>query len=180
MSKAFIAMLVGAVAIFVASTAFTSDPKPHAESAAARPIVVGTYDNRAVAIAYAASDFNPVSTQMQKYKAAEEAGDQETMAELEAWGQTHQRQLHRQGFCRVSVTDLLEHVKDQLPAVADKTGVDVIAFDCNYHGKHVELVDVTLEIVALYHPDKKVMNSIVEIMKHEPVDLDVIEQHHEH
>ena len=87
---------------------------------------IGVYDNRAIAIAFAASKFNPVSEQMKKYEAAKKAGDKEQMDKLEAWGKKHQRQLHRQGFGRVPVNDLLAHVKDQLPEVAKRNRVQAI------------------------------------------------------
>ena len=55
---------------------------------------VGIYDNRAIAIAYAASSFDPVSGKMKEYEAAKQAGDKKRVKELESWGKAHQRLLH--------------------------------------------------------------------------------------
>ena len=83
---------------------------------------VGTYDNRAIAVAYAPSRFNPGGEKMREYRQAAAEGDEARMAELSAWGEAHQRALHRQGFGRVPVDDLLAHVADRLPEVAAAEG----------------------------------------------------------
>ncbi len=139
---------------------------------------IGIYDNRAIAIAYAASKFNPVGKQMKLYERAKAEGDKETQKKLEDWGQKHQRQLHRQGFGRVPVDDLLLHVKDQLPVVASQTGVVAIVWQCNFHLDKVEVVDVTAELVALFEPNEKTLKNIEMIKNQEPVDLDELEQMH--
>jgi len=141
---------------------------------------VGVYDSRAIAVAYAASEFNPVDDKMQQHQAAKAAGDEAKVQKLEAWGESHQRQLHRQGFGRVPVTDLLAHVQDRLPDVAEEANVDVIAFECNYLGPGVEEVDITMELVMLYDPSPKTLKTVAELMKHDPISIDEIEQHHEH
>ncbi|MHC4414881.1 MAG: hypothetical protein ACYS0G_06320 [Planctomycetota bacterium] len=141
---------------------------------------VGVYDNRAIAVAYATSRFNPVSEKMAEFEKAKAAGDAKRVEELEAWGEKHQRQLHRQGFGRVPVDDLLAHVKDELPEVARKTGIDAIAWHCDYASADVEQVDITTELVMLFDPSKKTLKTVQELRKHEPVDLDVLEQGHDH
>ena len=137
---------------------------------------IGTYDNRAIGIAFAASKFNPVAAKMKEYHEAKAAGNTARVKELDAWGQQHQRELHRQGFSRVPVTDLLEPVKDQLPALATKLGVQAIAFDCNYATPGTEIVDVTLELVKLYEPSEQTMKWVTESLKSKPVDLDEIDR----
>lgn len=143
-------------------------------------IRVGTYDNRAIAIAYAPSKYNPVPEKMKEYKSAKEAGDEERMKELEAWGEKQQRKLHRQGFGRVPVDDLLAHVNDRLPEVARSTGVDIIAWECNYVADNVEVVDVTTELVKLFDPSEKTLNFVKQLEGQPPVAPDKIEQDHEH
>lgn len=150
------------------------------DTAAARggSIRIGTYDSRAVAIAFAGSKFNPVGQKMKELEAARNAGDAAKVKELEAWGQAYQRQLHRQGFARVPVTDLLEHVKDQLPALAERLDLDVIAFELNYRGEGVEPVDITMELVALFNPSEQSLKWAKEAMKREPVGLEEVESQH--
>ena len=133
-----------------------------------------------MAVACARSRFNPVGEKMRELKAAQAAGDKEKVAELEAWGPARQRALHRQGFGRVPVDDLLEPVAERLPEVAREAGVDAIVFDCNWTGPGVEVVDVTDALVALFDPSEKTLATIEELKKHAPADLDEIERSHEH
>lgn len=146
--------------------------------ASSAPVRIGIYDNRPIALAYARSEYNPVSSKMREYEQAKAAGDDALMKKLEQWGTTHQRQLHRQGFSRVPVTDLLEHIADDLPALARELGVDAIVFECNAHGDNVEIVDVTRDVVALFGLSDEMIEESMEISKHDPVDLD--ELNHDH
>ncbi|MFZ5832812.1 MAG: hypothetical protein ACOY3P_22225 [Planctomycetota bacterium] len=141
---------------------------------------VGVYDNRAIAVAWAPSRFNPVAEKMKEMEQAKAAGDEAKQKELKAWGQSHQRKLHRQGFGRMPVDDLLAPVKDRLPEVARKTSVDAIVWQCDYAGENVEMVDVTSELVELFDPSPKTRKIAAEIVTKPPVDLDEIEKHHDH
>lgn len=129
---------------------------PAGEQPQAGKVRIGTYDNRAIAIAYAASMFNPVTEKMKEYEAAKQAGDAKKMAELEAWGKSLQRTLHFQGFGRVPVTDLLESVKDGVAKVAADNQLSIIAMQCDFTADDVEVVDVTAELVELFDPTDKV------------------------
>lgn len=143
-------------------------------------IRVGVYDNRAVACAYAPSKYNPVSEKMRQYKEAKARGDEKKCAELKAWGEKHQRQLHRQGFAKVPVDDLLVHVRDGLAALAKEKKLALITRECDYQAPNVEIVDVTDEIVRLYDPSEKTLKIVEEIRKVEPAGLEVVEKHHDH
>jgi hypothetical protein len=147
------------------------------ETASAR-VRVGTYDNRAVAVAYAASKYNPVGEKMKEHQAAKAAGNDGRVKELEAWGAQHQRQLHRQGFCRVPVDDLLAHVKDKLPEVAEKAEVSAIVLQGEYLASGTEAVDVTDALVQLFEPSAKTLKTIAGLRKKPPVDLDELEKFH--
>lgn len=138
---------------------------------------IGVYDSRAVAVAYAASRFNPVREKMKEMKAAKAIGNQPKIKELEEWGQAHQRQLHRQGFGRVPVDDLLAHVKDQLPAVAGRAGVVAIAMSCDWTGAEVETIDVTDALVALFEPSARTLSIVRDMKGKAPLPLDEIEGH---
>lgn len=140
---------------------------------------VGVYDSRAIAVAYVHSPYSPTSGKMKEYEEAKAAGDEARVKELEAWGEKHQRQLHRQGFGRVPVSDLLEHVKDRLPELAEQIGVDVIAFECNYLGPNVEEVDITVELAKLFDDSERTLETIEQLRQMDPLDLDEIEAHHD-
>ena len=170
--------LIPAIAAGILFSVATGSSTARADDS--KKLRVGIYDNRAIAVAYAPSKYNPVSSKMKEYKEAKAAGDTERAKQLEAWGEKHQRQLHRQGFGRVPVDDLLAHVKDQLPEVARKAGVNVIAWGCDYAAPNVEQVDVTDELVKLFDPSEKTLKIVAQIKNHKPADLDEIEHNHEH
>lgn len=108
---------------------------------------------------------------MAEYKEAKAVGDSATIRELEAWGPRFQRQLHFQTFGRAPVDDLLLLVKDKIPEVAARTGVDMIGWYPDYTGAEVEIVDITGELVALFNPTQEKLESIKQIKDVEPVPL---------
>jgi hypothetical protein len=167
----------------VAALILTLTLAPAGQSATepAAKLRVGVYDSRAIAIAYGNSDYLPAKEMKQKYRAAKEAGDEARVKELEAWGEDHQKKLHFQGFGRVPVTDLLELVKDRIPDVAKAAGVDVIAFECNYTGPNVEVVDVTEELALLFLPSEQALTWLKEIRQVEPLSLtELANMDHDH
>ena len=167
-------MRATAVALLVIVAAAIVVPASGAEPANLR---VGVYDNRAVTVAYAHSEFNPVDEKMKKHKQAEAQGDTGRMKELEAWGERHQHELHLKGFCHAPVDDLLAYVEDRLPEVARRTGVDVIARACDYVAEDVDVVDVTMELVALFDPGEEALRTIEQMEGVEAVPLADIERH---
>ena len=152
-----------------------ADETKAANDPAGEVIRIGVYDTRAIALAYAASRFNPVANKLEEMEAAKAAGDTERIKELETWGQKHQRQLHRQGFGRVPVDDLLEHVNDKIPGVIEKADVVAITARLDFANAKVEAVDVTDALVALYDPPKRTLEWIRQLKGKEPVDLDDLE-----
>ncbi len=144
-----------------------------------KKIRLGVYDNRAIAIAWASSKYNLVGQKIGEMKKAEADGDTEKAGELREWGKNLQRKLHRQGFGRVPVDDLLVPVKDRFPEVAKKTGVVAIVWQSDYAGEDVELVDITQDLVTLFNPSEKVLRwtNPEELKKNPPLDLEFIEQH---
>lgn len=147
-------------------------PPPTGADPAPAKLRVGVYDNRGIAIAWFHSEYNDLGELRKEYERAKQAGDEERVKELEELGPKLQRRLHFQGFGRAPVTELLEHVKDQLPGVAEETGVDVIAFECNYLGPDVEKIDITLELVALYDPTPETLKTVRELIEQDPVALE--------
>ena len=134
-------------------------------------IRIGTYDSRAIAIAYAHSRFNPVKEKWAAYEKAKAAGDRDKIKELEAWGQEHQRQLHFQGFSRVPVDDLLAPVKDGVAKLARERNLAAITMSCDFTGAQVELVDVTDDLIKLYDPSEKTLKTARSVRAVKPVPL---------
>jgi hypothetical protein len=132
---------------------------------------IGVYDSRAVAVAYARSKFNPLQAKMAEHAAAKSAGDEKKVKELEAWGQQQQRMLHFQGFCRVPVTDLLEHVKPGLDKLIADQHLAAIAMACDATSSGVEIVDITDQIVDLYEPSEQARQTIRQLKDVAPTSL---------
>lgn len=135
-------------------------------------LVVGVFDSRAVAIAYAHSEFlnEIMKEKMAEHKKAKKAGDTEKVKELEAWGQAHQEKLHKQGFGTASVKEILKHIKRDIPKVAKEAGVDIIVskWDMVYQDKNARFVDVTELIIRGYNPPEKALKSIRKLKTYEP------------
>jgi hypothetical protein len=147
-----------------------------AQSRAAEGVVrIGTYDNRAIAIAYAHSQYLPLVEKTREYDSAEAAGDTVRMEEINEYMKALQRQLHRQGFGRAPVDDLLEPVADRMPGLAADLGVDAIVWICDFAGQGVEVIDVTMDLVGLYDPTQETIDMCRKVFEYEPVDLDELD-----
>ena len=153
---------------------------PAGQESKAAEVRVGTYDNRAIAVAYAASRFNPVAEKKELLEQAKKTGDRSRVADLEAWGERYQRRLHRQAFARVPVDDLFEPVKERLAEVARQSGLALIAPSCDWTDAGVQVVDVTDSLVALYEPSAKTLATVAELRKQPPLDLEEVEEGHDH
>lgn len=156
--------ILGALGVIASAQSGDAGAKPPA-------VRVGTYDSRAIAVAYAASTFNPVREKMKEYEAAKNAGDAEKMAALEAWGKNRQRMLHFQGFGRVPVDDLLEPVQEGVARIAADEQLAMIAMACTFAAEGVEVVDVTDQLVELFQPTEKTRATVRQVREAEPMSL---------
>jgi len=138
---------------------------------------VGIYDSRAVAVAFAHSDWNekrlePKMAEMEKAKAI---GDTKKIKELDEWGKAQQAKFHRQGFSTTSVDDILEYIKDNLPQIAEDA--NVIALVSKWDKKTLnrykaaELIDVTDQMAAQFNPDEKTLKTIEQLKEKKPIPL---------
>lgn len=166
--------LVFIVSIFVASglvAGVALTPCVRAASLSSAPVRIGTYDNRSIAVAFAASRFNPVRQKMAEYTAAVQRGDRDRADELKAWGEKAQRELHFQGFGRAPVGDLLKHVSVEMAALAEVKGLKAVVAECDYTAEGVEVVDITDELVELFDPSDQTREMARGIRKADPVPL---------
>ncbi len=138
-------------------------------------IRVGIYDSRAVAIAFAHSEFNGIDAKMAEMEKAKAAGDTKKIRELDQWGKAQQAKLHRQGFSTAPVDDILEHIKDNLPQITKDANVAALVSKWDKKTlkryKSAELFDVTDLIVAQFNPNEKVLRTIEQIKKKKPIPL---------
>lgn len=158
------ALVLGSVAILSAGSGGVETPQ-------GAKVRIGTYDSRAIVIAYAHSRFNPVGEKTASYEKAKAAGDRAKMKELEAWGEEHQRQLHFQGFGRAPVDDLLVPMKDEVAKLGRERHLAAITMSCEFTSADVELVDITEELVKLYSPSEKTLEHVRAIRKVKPAAL---------
>ncbi|HXP63495.1 MAG TPA: hypothetical protein VN829_23530 [Dongiaceae bacterium] len=120
---------------------------------------IGVYDSRAVAVAYANStEFrDSIKAVQADYQKAKAAKDDTRIKAIEGRMKLQQRRLHEQGFSTGSVAGIMAKIKDALPGAAQKAGVQAIAskWELNYQSPGVEAVDVTDELLALFHASDK-------------------------
>ena len=142
------------------------------------PVRVGIYDSRAIAVAYARSDMMRqwmagLRAERDKAKAA---GDENKVRELEARGGEQQKRFHEQGFGTASVANLMDRIRDRIPAVAQEAGVVLIVskWEVMYKDPAIEYVDVTLPLVRNFTTDAQALQTVEELMKQPPVPLEAL------
>jgi len=149
-------------------------------------VVVGTFDSRAVAVAYAQSDaFGDYLVAQQADVAqvlerAKTAGDKGLVAALEALGPAMQKRLHEQGFGTAPVDDIIARIEDRFPDIAKEAGVDVIVSKSTltYRSPAAKFVDVTDLIAAEFDPDERTLKMIQSTVETEAIPLDQIDHDH--
>lgn len=170
--------LAGFAALGAAATAallLAAGPsEPAAKEVTAHTVRIGTYDNRAIAMAWAASEYNPVKGKMAEMEKAKAEGDDAKVKELEHWGVTLQKKLHFQGFGHYPVDDLLTPVADKLPGVAEKNHLDAIVWMTDFTADGVQSVDVTDDLVRLFNPPEQVIRGIAQMKAHKPVPFETL------
>jgi len=145
------------------------------ETQAPARLRVGTFDSRAVALAYYRSP--ATSERMQALRAdiekAKAANDEKRVKELEAQGPARQMLMHLQVFSNGSIGNVTAVIADRLPAIAAAAGVSAIVseFELAYAGTAVERVDVTAQVAALFNPDAAAKKMIDSMKGQKPIGL---------
>ena len=118
---------------------------------------VGTYDGRAVAVAYANGPLFAARMRALRaaHNAAEDRHDTAAMAALAARAAAQQRRFHAQAFDGAEVTDILEVVAPRLEAVCEQAGVERLEQVNLARSDGVVAVDVTDRLVDLFEPSEK-------------------------
>ena len=146
-------------------------------------VVVGTFDSRAVAVAYVQSDaFREYLVAQQAdiasaLERAEAAGDDRLVADLSALGPAMQDRLHRQGFGTAPVDDILALIEDELTTIAKESGVDVIVskWALAYRKPGARFVDVTGLIAVEFDPSERTLRMIQSTMETDPISRDELD-----
>jgi len=136
---------------------------------------VGTFDSRAVLFAYMDTDIfrNQLKSAEEEHKKAKDAGDNAKAKRIEAAMQASQKRVHRAGFSTGRVDEILVHIKDKLPGIAKKAGVDVIVskWSISYSTSGAEFVDVTGLMIEPFESDEKKRAKILMQIRQPPIPL---------
>ncbi len=139
---------------------------------------VGVYDSRAIAVAWCNStEFRKsLETITADYKQAKAAKDDKRVKEIETQMKARQRRQHEQGFSTGSVAGIMAKIKNSLPGVAKKAGVDLIVskWEVNYQSPGIKVVDVTDDLVALFHVNEKGVEWAKGIRSQQPLPIEQI------
>jgi hypothetical protein len=137
---------------------------------------VGTFDSRAVAIAYGRSEAfgRAVKSAKEEYEKAKSEGNEKRAKELDAEGSAGQDLMHKQGFSTYSVDNILEKIKEQIPGIAAQANVDVIVskWDIIYQRPGIEFIDVTDLMVKPFDPNERTLGIIQDLLKQNPIPLE--------
>lgn len=175
-------MLVGVLALGLSAHGLDAP----AQTREAPTVVVGTFDSRAVAIAYVRSDefsdyMRAQAADIEKaVERAKAAGDSELVQALGALGPEMQERVHAQSFGAAPVGDILARIQDDLPSIAEQAGVNVIVskWSLTYRDPKAEFVDVTDLLAAEFDPDEETLKTIREVVATKPVPLDQLDHDH--
>ena len=136
-------------------------------------LTIGTFDSRAVIIAYANSSYFKMPSEMgAKYKEAKEKKDSVELKKLDREGKLRQAMLHEQGFGKGSVCYIMDEFKDQLKDLAVKENLALIVskWELQYSNDSIEKIDVTEKVVGIFGPVNEKMKSTLSEMKNsEPI-----------
>lgn len=146
------------------------------ETASTNDLVrVGTYDSRIVALVYFRSEqfMESITELQQERKEALEAGDDEKVALLDKKGPGLQDLAHKQGFSTMPIPNILEKIKDSIPVIAERFGLDVIMnkWEIMYQKEEVELIDITKEMLSSFNPSEGTLEMVDQMYDVEPVPL---------
>jgi hypothetical protein len=171
----------------IGSIAVAAEPaeKDNVADKGAKPIRLGVYDSRGVALAYyrqylRSPEFTAIMKKLKDdHDRAKAAGDTEKVKKFEAEGEAMQAHSHSQVFGNAPIDEILVKIKDKLPEIAKQAGVDVIVCKWNlaYQSPDAMSSDVTEQMAKLFQPDEKTMKMIREIPKHRPLSAEELKKH---
>lgn len=169
-----VGLVTGVVGLLICAVGCGSQPT----AGRGGEVRLGVFSSRVVALAYGRSEQHDaeVEAKMAEYRRAQEAGDEERMAELENWGREGQDRMHRQVFGDAPIPDILEKMADELPQVARSAGVDAIVTNVHHAGPGVRVVNVTEQMAGVWNPDEKTRELMRELPKHPPVSAEQLQE----
>jgi hypothetical protein len=152
-------------------------PPDAAAQEAQDALKIGTFDSRAVALAYYRTPGvldEMVGGMREAREEALAAGDTIKAEELDLKGPSLQHLMHQQVFSTGSICNLFPEFEGKLERIAVETGVLAIVskWELPYSAPDLEIVDVTDEVVALFEVDEQVAAMLVQMREQDPVPLE--------
>jgi hypothetical protein len=185
MKRSMVCAALGTVIALIGISAMRAEPAAGDAAQTTKPLRVGTFDSRAVALAYyrkfyRSPEFN---AQLKKLKEAHDqakaAGDEEKAKRLEAEGRGGQAHSHAQVFGSAPIDEIMAKIKDQLPQIAKQADVEVIVskWSISYRAADAQFVDVTEPMAKLFQPEESTLKMIRELPKHSPLSAEELKKH---
>jgi hypothetical protein len=176
---ATVALALAGIGFTLAGQASAARPATTSESPGTTAQVrIGVYDTRAIGLAYGRSDAatREIENLRAEHRKAVDAGDQARAAELEKQGASRQIRMHLQVFSNAPVDDALDSVRAELRHVAQRMNVCAIVSSMAFEDQDVEAVDVTDEMVKLFHPTEQTLKLIADCRKQKPLPIEQVAQ----
>jgi hypothetical protein len=125
--------------------------------ASAQTIRVGTFHKPSVVVAFYGSPLwaDVLKAKHAELAAAKKANDTQKAQDLEAWGGASQELAHRQLEGDAPIANILDALAPQLPELARKAGVVLIAPDLPYADRTVQTVDITDLLLDCLHASQR-------------------------
>jgi len=138
--------------------------------AGARTIRVGTFHKPSVVVAFYGSPLwaDTLKAKHAELAAAKKANDTQKMQELESWGGASQELAHRQLAGEAPITNILEALAPQLPELARKARVVLIAPDLPYADRTVQAVDITDLLLDVLHANQRTRDIVRDLPDKRP------------
>lgn len=138
-------------------------------------VQIGTYDSRAIAIAYGNSEEGQaaITSLMKEFHSAKEAKNDSLVGALELRAQMHQKLMHMRAFSTAPVDEFFQAHAADVAAIARKAGVEAVVpeFELLWYGDGVETVDLTSELAAIFHPTEQGMKWAEQCRASKPLPL---------
>jgi hypothetical protein len=155
MSHIVIVLLIGTI---IALVGMSGRPTIAADAPAAiAKVRIGTYDSRAVALAWGRSKaaMKDISDRTAEHKKAKAEGNDKLVKQIEEEMKVRQDKMHWQVFGDWNIDDVLVKIRPNYPAIAQKAGVVAIVPRAEFKDASVETVDVTELMAEQFAPDSK-------------------------
>ncbi len=185
MKRLTIGAMLSAVIGLLGMSATGAEPTATQAGQTVKPLRVGTFDSRAVALAYYRKFYRSpefvagLKKLKEEHDKANAAGDHEKAKKLEAEGRAGQEHSHSQVFGSAPIDEILAKVKDQIPEIAKRAGADLIVskWSVTYRSPGAEFVDVTEPMAKLFQPDEQTGKMLRDLIKHQPVSAEELQKH---